>query len=193
MTEAFDFAALKRRLLPYSSVLESVKSEQPVAAVAIVINPNDRGGSILLIKRTERTGDPWSGQVAFPGGHRSSGDRTFLETAVREAREEIGISLIEHEMLGVLPLVHARGRHIAVAPFVFQLKKEVEIQPSIEVAEFFWMPLAELDHLPSSKSDVTVEEGKLTVDSYKYRGHIIWGMTFRVIDLLLDKNTFDDV
>lgn len=187
MTSQFDLQVLRSRLLPESSVL---KSEQglPVAAVAIIINPNDRGGSVLLIKRTEREGDPWSGQIAFPGGHKSPKDQDFLETAIREAREEVGIQLHEHELLGILPLVSARSHRVRVAPFVFQLKTTVTVHSNDEVAESFWVPLNTLSGLRMRKSVVRVADGTLTVDSYIYNKYVIWGLTFRTINLLLAKD-----
>jgi ADP-ribose pyrophosphatase len=56
------------------------------AAVGVLL----REGKILLIKRVERRGDPWSGQVAFPGGRWKPGE-DLLGTAVREVQEEVGV------------------------------------------------------------------------------------------------------
>jgi 8-oxo-dGTP pyrophosphatase MutT (NUDIX family) len=175
-------------LQPESSIPELDKSGSPDAAVAIIINPKVQGGSILLIRRTERKDDPWSGQVAFPGGHRSLNDRTFSETVVRETSEEVGIILCEHEMLGVLPLVYSRTRWVLVAPFVFQLRSDVIIRLNEEVAESFWVPLDELLKIEATKSEVHVRDGKLMVDSYVYDGHVIWGLTFRIINILLNRS-----
>jgi 8-oxo-dGTP pyrophosphatase MutT (NUDIX family) len=170
-------------------VLEAEKSEPPIAAVAIVINANDRGGSILLIKRTDRQGDPWSGQMAFPGGHRSPTDQTFLETVIREAREEVGIRLQGHELLGMLPIVLTGGRRVRVAPFVFQLKQDVVVKTNEEVDESFWVPLNELQRMMPVRTKVHVEEGRLTVDAFIYRDRVIWGLTFRIINTLLNRRT----
>lgn len=142
-----------------------------------------------MIKRTEREGDPWSGQMAFPGGHKAVGDQTFLETAVREAQEEVGIQLREHELLGALPLVSARSGRVSVAPFVFQLKKNVLVRSNEEVAESFWVPLNTLSELKMNKCEVHVDDGDLTVDSYTCYGHVIWGLTFRIINILLGRET----
>jgi len=140
-----------------------------------------------LIKRTERVGDPWSGQIAFPGGHKTSSDRNFFETAVREAHEEVGIDLRQHELLGQLPLVYARTRRVQVAPFVFQLKTNVIVKSNEEVAEKFWVPLSLLALSEVNRTEVKVEEGKLNVEAYIYGGNIVWGLTFRIINILLDR------
>lgn len=174
-------------MLTESPVLESDKIGTPVASVAIIINPRLQGGSVLLIRRTERQGDPWSGQMAFPGGHKAPIDPTLLDTAVREGWEEVGIQLRDHEILGVLPLVQARTFRVVVAPFVFQLKADVVVRTNQEVAESFWAPLSDLQKIALKKSEVQAEGGKLVVDSYVYRGHVIWGLTFRIINILLER------
>ncbi len=186
MTGTVDLESLKKRLRREPSASESDQGE-PVAAVAIIINPNDRGGSILLIRRTERVGDPWSGQVAFPGGHKDHADRDLLATAIREAREEVGIDLQEHELLGQLPVMFSRTRQVPVASYVFQLKTDVAVQSNDEVAESFWVPLSTLNGITVSRSEVGVEEGKLDVEAYVYDGNVIWGLTFRIINMLLNR------
>jgi len=187
--EAFDVDSLKRRLLPESSVKEAGKTGLSVAAVAIIIDPKKEGGSVLLIRRTERQGDPWSGQIAFPGGHKAPTDQTSLETAHREAWEEVGIQLSEHELLGAFPLVYSRSREVEVSPFVFQLRHDVSVRKNDEVAESFWAPLSELQNIAVSKIEVQVEEGRLLVECYLYRGHTIWGMTFRIMNSLLGRES----
>ena len=54
-----------------------------MAAVALIWNNNE----FLLIKRADQEGDPWSGQMALPGGHREPGERC-MDTAIRETKEE---------------------------------------------------------------------------------------------------------
>ena len=48
---------------------------------------------ILFMKRAARTGDRWTGHVAFPGGKREAGDADDEEASVRETREEVGLDL----------------------------------------------------------------------------------------------------
>ena len=184
MTEGFHLALLKERLLPDAPV---ELQRLPVASVAVVVNPEDRGGSILLIRRTERSGDPWSGQIGFPGGHKSPEDQGLLQTAIRETREEVGILLDRHDLLGALPTVTTHSRRVQVAPFVFALKSGVAVQMNREVTETFWVPLSELNRLEVKRREVKVEEGRLEVDSFDYGGRIIWGLTFRILNLLLGR------
>jgi 8-oxo-dGTP pyrophosphatase MutT (NUDIX family) len=190
MSLGFDLTSLRERLLAQPP-LQSLEKDLAVASVAIVINPEDRCGSILLIRRTERSGDPWSGQISFPGGHKSPADQSLLQTAIREAEEEVGVELLQHELLGALPLVLTRSRRVQVAPFVFALEFMVTVRVNREVAESFWIPLVDLAHLEPLRRTVRVEEGDLEVSSYGYQGHIIWGLTFRIINLLLGRKVED--
>ena len=183
---AFNVESLRRRLLLTDRVLESEKDQPPEAAVAVILNAST--SSLLLIRRTERLGDPWSGQIAFPGGHRTIGDRSFLETAIRETNEEVGISLRDHTVLGALPLVYARTRRVRVVPFVFQLETSVELHPNMEVADAFWVPVDDLAQSKVVRSKVRVEKSEFTVDSYIYGENVIWGLTLRIIKILLGRN-----
>ena len=191
VAEPFDLTSLSARLL----LQPPVKPQEPlpVASVAIIINPKDRGGSILLIKRIERSNDPWSGQIGFPGGHKSPDDSGFLQTAIREAEEEVGIKLSQNELLGCLPFVATRSRCVQVVPFVFSLKSRVEVRMNREVAESFWVPLSELARLEGARRRVHAEGQDLEVNSYDYHGRVIWGLTFRVLNLLLGRIVKEDL
>lgn len=187
MTEPFDLASLKNRLLPS---LQS-HADLPIASVAIIINPKDRGGAILLIKRIERSNDPWSGQIGFPGGHKSSEDVDLLETAVRETNEEVGIQLGRDELLGCLPFVTTRSRRVQVAPFVFARRFNVGVRMNEEVAGNFWLPLSDLAQLRVVRRRVHVEGGDLEVNCYDFLDQVVWGLTFRILNLLLGRTVAD--
>ena len=159
----------------------------PEAAVAVIIGMQHKQESVLFIKRTERQGDPWSGQIALPGGRRSTSDRNFRETAIRETKEEVGIDLRNHELLGVLRPMFARTRRMLVAPFVFELKSQVDIRSNEEVAESFWISLSHLATVTPSRVEVDTLDGPLTTDGYVCNDRVIWGLTFRIIIALLGK------
>jgi len=191
VSERFNLASIQKRLLTQSP--SKLQEDLPVASVAIIIDSDHQRGSILLIKRMERSGDPWSGQISFPGGHKSATDLELLHTAIREAEEEVGIKLSQEELLGPLPFVTTRSRRVQVVPFVFQLKSPATVRKNREVAESFWVPLNELTRLEVRKREVHVDEGNLDVNCYDYNGRIIWGLTFRILNILLDRKVEDEL
>lgn len=188
LSSSFDIGSLKQRLGDANSAAGFENINEPVSAVAIIINTNRGTASILLIRRRDRQGDPWSGQIAFPGGHKSNEDQTLLQTAIRETSEEVGINLRDHELLGALPVIYSRTRRMPVLPFVFGLRVDSQVRLNDEVAESFWVPLQDLASVGSSTSEVEVEQGKLRVECYVYDEHVIWGLTFRIINVLLNKS-----
>ena len=86
-----------------------------------------------------------------------------------------------------------RSQRVRVAPFVFVLEFPVALRMNREVAESFWVPLTELTRLEPQLREVHVDEGDLAVFSYDYQGRIIWGLTFRILNLLLNRNLDDDL
>ena len=161
------------------------------AAVAIVLREAGESGlELLLIKRSEREGDPWSGQIALPGGRHDPTDATLQDTAVRETREETGIDLAaDGIVLGTLDELRPRTPtlpSIIVTPFVAVVQPAVSIATSDEVAVAFWVPLSMLaDPTMAAESEVTVRGATWRVPSYLLGGHIVWGMTERILRNLL--------
>ncbi len=157
------------------------------AAVAVIAVPDP--DALLFIRRAERPGDPWSGQMAFPGGRAAEEDLDLLTTASREVLEEVGLSLRSDDCLGALDDVAPRTPHlppILVRPFVFGLPARPALRPNLEVAEVVWAPFAELTS-PDRRSTWTFErEGATRVfPAYRVGEHVVWGMTERILSPLL--------
>src|SRR4051812_6834000 len=103
---------------------------------------------LLMIKRAEFAGDPWSGHIACPGGRMEPEDRDLAVTAVRETREETGVDIArDGRLLGHLDELSPRSPLLppmVIRPYVALVRADVEIVPSHEVAEVFWVPLSAL-------------------------------------------------
>jgi ADP-ribose pyrophosphatase len=130
------------------------------AAVAIIFRAGVEGDpELLFIKRAEYEGDPWSGQVAFPGGRREDHDTSLEQTAIRETREETGIDLSAGgRIIGALDEVQpqsVRLPELVVAPFVAVVHGAPELTLTSEVASAFWLPLRSL-HVAGSWRDTEV-------------------------------------
>lgn len=163
------------------------------AAVAVIMHAAADGrAELLFIRRVEREGDSWSGQIALPGGREDNDDGSLLRTAIRETWEEIGLDLAaDGETLGALDDVAPRTPvlpPIAVRPFVFSAPAEVATVNGAEVAEVFWVPLdLLLDSSRWSESEVETPAGRLRVPAVLYGEHVIWGMTFRIVTQLAER------
>ncbi|HSB54154.1 MAG TPA: CoA pyrophosphatase [Gemmatimonadales bacterium] len=182
LTLSPSLAALAERLARRPAI-EASAPERRWAAVALILAPDP--DSILLIRRAERAGDPWSGQIGLPGGRRGPEDADLVETATREAVEEVGIALSRTHRLGVLDDVTPRTPTlppIAVRPYVFALPTRPPVRLNAEVASSHWIALADLAQpAASGLTTVTVRGSLLEVPAFLLEGMVVWGMTERIL------------
>jgi 8-oxo-dGTP pyrophosphatase MutT (NUDIX family) len=157
------------------------------AAVAVILAPEP--DSVLLIRRAERSDDPWSGHVGLPGGRLDPADPDLRSTAIRETAEEVGYLLPPGGFLGVLDDVWPRTplpRLIVVRPFVFALSSRPAVSLSDEVADAFWIPLSELRRPEVYRETVIPVRGReLAFPAYHLEQGMIWGLTERILTPLL--------
>ncbi|MFL5382451.1 MAG: NUDIX hydrolase [Longimicrobiaceae bacterium] len=158
------------------------------AAVALLLRVEAGEVELLLIRRAEREGDPWSGHMAFPGGRWQPGDGSLAITAARETREEVGIDLWRHgHRLGELDALAPRSARIpsiVVSPFVYHVTGAAEPRPDPrEVQAALWVPVHELLH-PDAATEYLHDPGAgntLAFPAYDARGQVVWGMTHRIL------------
>ena len=160
------------------------------AAVAMILRAGQGGVELLLMKRAERPGDRWSGQISMPGGMAAAHDEDLRATAMRETHEEVALDLRVAVALGRLDdqVAMAKGRVLpmAITPWVFAVDASVVPEPSDEAVEVFWMPLVPV--LRGELNDVwRYEMAGLHHDlpAWRVRGHLVWGLTHRMVSRLL--------
>jgi 8-oxo-dGTP pyrophosphatase MutT (NUDIX family) len=156
------------------------------AAVAVVLHdaPSPR---VLLMKRAERAGDPWSGHISLPGGGYHVSDGDLRVTAIRETREELGIDLEGTRILGKLEALQPRSSGptgIEVTPFVFATQVALEPICGPEALAAFWLPL-DLAASGALDGTYTYPASSMTFPSWTYEGHVIWGLTHRILTLVI--------
>lgn len=159
------------------------------AAVAAILRKGRRDTEALFILRANKEGDPWSGHMAFPGGHRDRGDESLQSTAERETLEEIGLDLArDARLIGQIDPVRAnpRGRNIdmVVTPFVYALQDPApSFTPNYEVADILWGSLNDM-YLGNSLTRGRFEVGGevISYPGYSVGDHIVWGLTLRMLD-----------
>lgn len=164
---------------------ESDEGNPARAAVAIVLRAAGKL-DVLLIQRAERHDDPWSGQIALPGGRRHPTDATLQDTAVRETQEETGIDLAADGLvLGALDEIRPRTPvlpPIIVTPFVAIAPAEVQFRISDELADAFWIPWSTFaDPARIDEATVQVRGAAWKVNSYLVGERVVWGMTERML------------
>ena len=162
------------------------------AGVALVFRSTDSGPDLLFIQRAEFPGDPWSGHMAFPGGHKESTDSSARAAAVRETAEEVGIPLGQlARPVGVLDAVYSPAQlehRIAVQPYAFWCDASPPIEPNSEVAGVHWIPVQSLlDGVGRGFFSATWEDQSYTLPCIDWEGQRVWGMTLRIVDDLLER------
>jgi len=171
-------------------ILEKLKhSLRPIgdsdAGAAVVVLLREEAGDlqILLVKRATNPEDPWSGNMALPGGRRHAEDRDLVATVIRESWEETGIKLCRRCFLGTLdPVVSSRAvTRLVVLPFVAILGEMPEVRLNRELCAYFWFPLSRLGSLEGE----AVVEGR-EVPAFLVNGEVVWGLTYRILKNLLE-------
>jgi 8-oxo-dGTP pyrophosphatase MutT (NUDIX family) len=165
---------------------EAELASKPVSAVMVLLRPAGSGLEVLLGRRTQRPGDPWSGQISFPGGHRHKEDSSLLATALRETQEEVNLDLEGRaDIVGhMAPRSPGNVPEMLVVPFVAVATAVLTPRPGPEMEETFWTPLEEL---PPSREQAIVQTrvGELRMPAYRWKRHLIWGLTYRILEELL--------
>ncbi|HEY6079560.1 MAG TPA: CoA pyrophosphatase [Polyangiaceae bacterium] len=181
MSEPSDLARVRAALARRSSLALELPRR---AAVALLLTEQAGSLAVLLVRRAERAGDPWSGHMALPGGHFHDDDGDLLVTARRETHEEVGLDLGGAELLGSLDdITPLRSSGLAVRPFVFWLSGPVTLGLSPEVSETHWVALEVLAQGSLREMrEVEVQSQRLSVPAYVIEQRVVWGMTFRLLE-----------
>jgi 8-oxo-dGTP pyrophosphatase MutT (NUDIX family) len=169
------------------SDLPSPELEGAAIEAAVLVCLHD--DTVLLARRALHPEDPWSGHAALPGGRWEPGDESLLATALREAREELGIDPLAHgRLLGALGTHVGRGRRISgvrIAVFVAVLDERPRLELSAELEAVYWVPLTAL--LPVTARVAELPGGDVPAYVLELpRGErlVVWGITYAILERL---------
>ncbi len=156
-------------------------------AAVFVLLVERQDPSLLMIKRADR-GDPWSGQIAFPGGREEAGDDNLRHTAFRELFEEMGIAAEDIVELASAGFFRTHLLPVDLQAFIglWRVRSPLAVDPR-EVASTHELSLCELwiEHIDSGYAGHSaIELGDTLV--YHMGAERIWGVTARIIHYLLE-------
>jgi 8-oxo-dGTP pyrophosphatase MutT (NUDIX family) len=180
-------ARLMRSLAEHPPVVVDPEPQMRLAAILLALRARADGEpELLMIKRAEAEGDPWSGHIACPGGRMEPGDRDLAVTAVRETLEETGVDVArDGRLLGHLDDISPRTPvlpPIVIRPYVALVRGDVEIVPSREVAAAFWVPVSALrERTAWGIGHVPVGGAMREVSVFQHGEYTVWGLTERVL------------
>ncbi|MEM9991809.1 MAG: CoA pyrophosphatase, partial [Bacteroidota bacterium] len=143
----------------------------------------------LIQRPSNNPNDPHKGQIALPGGRYELSDSSLQATALREAREEIGIVAQDVEVLGSLTPLYIPFSGYLVHPLVGKLSYSPEfILEVAEVARVIEVPLKELldKGLRKQKDMPITNRGSLkSVNYFELQGNVVWGATAMMLSELV--------
>ena len=152
------------------------------AAVLIPLFYNEGQYHVLFTQRSDEV-NFHKGQICFPGGGPEARDSSLLQTALREAEEEIGLKSEDVEVLGELDDSVTVTSGYVISPFVAFIPYPYPFKAdSREVEQIFSVPLLALMDEANFRQDYQTISGRtVCVYYYEYGGKVIWGATARIV------------
>ena len=174
---------IKNSLASEISPILSKNEKTKLSSVLIIIF--DKSPKILMIKKPI-TMNYHGGEIAFPGGKISNEDDDLLDTAIRETKEETGITISREQIIGQLKPVRTLNSGFTILPFVCILNEINELTPNSEVEEFLEIPLVPFLQTLTNDSD---PEHNSIQEMYilTFNNKIIWGASARMIKQITEK------
>lgn len=186
--ESFDGGAIERLRdhLEHDPGTEQ-DPERRSAAVLIPLYVDSGRVHVVLTRRTDHLRHH-RGQVSFPGGGWEPGDAGLEDTALREAREEIGLDPDDVEVLGVLADMPTAVSGYVIRPFVGSIPPSYDFVPHAgEVARVFTPPLEHFAAPDRRREEIWERDGaRFPVTFFDVDGEVVWGATARLLLVLLD-------
>jgi 8-oxo-dGTP pyrophosphatase MutT (NUDIX family) len=179
------FRSLSERLLKPAEALELEAHGRTEAAVLVPMHGwPDHPGLIFTERRADL--NRHAGEISFPGGRRDEGEE-LIQTALREAEEEIGLARDNVEVVGALPPIGTFVTNYKITPFVGLIEEGMRFEPNPSEVES--VLVASLDDLREGyERRRLVRRGvPIKTDTYLIADKLIWGATARILAMLFER------
>jgi 8-oxo-dGTP pyrophosphatase MutT (NUDIX family) len=165
---------------------ETLEIEARRAAVAMILRNFGAETEMLMVRRAEHDGDPWSGDLGFPGGKVDFDDISAQSAAERETLEEVGLRLTGDACLGQLDDISGAYIPVNIACFVYHLEQPPELDLNHEITRYWWIPLTRFFE-PERHRYVTFtyrnkHRPRPVIDLVEPEFPFLWGITYRLVD-----------
>ena len=184
LSQVFSTNNIRSKLLTLSPVATEHR-EVRRAAVAMILIGAPHTEELLFIRRADYQGDPWSGDVAFPGGGVEAQDADSRATAERETHEEIGLVLSDEDYLGMLGSINGAYLPVNITCHLYQLTTRPRLQTNYEVLDTFYIPLTTLlEPMRNQERSFEYRGNHHThpiIDLEDYCEHFLWGISYRLL------------
>jgi len=178
--------AMLKQVLAERVKVDITDSDLMPAAVLILLYAKNSSYHVLLNKRSELV-EYHKGEISFPGGARDPEDRDFVDTALRETEEEMGVSRGDITILGQLDDIITRTNfgvrvYVGTIPYPYPFKPSAD-----EIAEVLEIPISVLQDPTNLLQDARLVDGDLSITiSYACDGHVVFGATATILEQFLD-------
>ena len=173
---------LKSRLSTTLNPVIETDGKYRLASILVVIYGDD---PIIVMTEKPKHMKFHAGEISFPGGKLDSEDSDLLETALRETREEIGLSISKEQVIGQLDPVVTLNSGFLILPFVSVVNQIPNLSANAEVEKIFHIPLETFLKTEAKDPDPShnlIQE----MYTFEYQNQIVWGASARILKQIQD-------
>ncbi len=167
------------------------ESSGRLKAAVLVPLYRDNGGELILVLVRRTEGDIHGGQLAFPGGKMSADDKSLMDTALRETKEEIGLKQSNIEILEQLPNVYTQTSRFDITPFLARIVRPLEWSPDErEIAEIIEIPVRDIAKPEAYGEEIMSFQqwsSPRNIPFYRVGNYQLWGATYRILNPILSE------
>lgn len=166
---------------------EKMKTAKKAGVMALFYPENDQTHLMLILRKTYK--GVHSAQVGFPGGRVEPNDKNMEHTALRETYEEIGVPMVDIQVVKSLSKMYIPPSNFTVYPFLGVVNRRPNFKKQDdEVEDLIAVRLADfMDESNVVETKVmTSLKTELQVPAFKLNGHVVWGATAMMLSELKD-------